>query len=442
MDKKISNSFDHLTIEQTERLLDGNVEIKISGKDRNRIKNSVFKKIGSSKKKSIYIPKKLVACAAAFAFIFTSLSIVGLDNVYAAVNKLFTFIPGMSINDKSEATIYTLDPIMGQIKSGDSKAHVLNAIYSEGYLTVSIEVNGLEVHNNYFSFFINQKLTDFRKDSSCVLVVASSSMLHFSIKTDTPTSDDIYEMAISGFPEKLSFKMSPCHDYDDITKIGPTDTKNGISITSVTTREDNQLTVWCYPFKGTNSTKDSIISYGDPANAAFNQEKYIETESGKIHDTRDGIVQSERFIFDMPHNFKTATLHIPYLSMLRNEKNKLSINIPKDYTTIENNTSMKCSLGTIKVTEVTRAPSIYEKGKDTISLKFKFDNNDSNLSLYSFVFDNDSKCMPYVEKFNKENGCLEYLDIDVNNDQTKISLDITNLYYYLFGEYVIPLDIQ
>ncbi|HBN86424.1 MAG TPA: hypothetical protein DDZ89_21610, partial [Clostridiales bacterium] len=91
-----------------------------------------------------------------------------------------------------------------------------------------------------------------------------------------PKSDDIYEIAVTGFSERLSFKMTSCRDYDDIVRIGPTDVQNGISITATANRIDNQLLVWCYPFKTANTTKDTIVGYGIPANAAFNKEKYIE----------------------------------------------------------------------------------------------------------------------------------------------------------------------
>ena len=443
MEKKIVNSLENLTIDQTERLLDENMEMKIGGKDRNRIKNSVFEKIGSNKKKRIYIPKKLAACVVAFAIIFTSLSIVGFHNVAAAISKLFTFIPGIGITEKSDATIYTIDPIVRQTKSQSAKANVVRAVYTNDYLTVTVEVDGKAVHYDDFSFYINQELTNYREEPLSVLSVASdSTMLNFSHKTEAPKSDDIYEIAVTGFSERLSFKMTSCRDYDDIVRSGPADVQNGISITATANRIDNQLLVWCYPFKTANTTKDTIVGYGIPANAAFNKEKYIETESGRILDKRAGWHIQERFIFDMPDSDQTATLHIPYLSMLRNEKNKLSVNLPKDYATMESNVSIKCSLGTIKVTEVKRTPNEYEQDKDTVWLKFEFDSNDSNAALNSFEFETAGKYLSNAKHFNGENGCLEYLEVCVGKNENKISLNITNLYYYLLGEYVIPLDIQ
>lgn len=443
MEKKIITALDNLTIDQTEGLLDENMEMKISGKDCNRIKNTVFEKAGLKKRKRIYVSKKFVVCAVAFAIIFTFLSIVRFDNVTAAISRLFTFIPGIDIEEKSDAVIYTINPIVGQTKTQNAKANIVSAVYSNDYLTVTVEVDGKAVHYDDFTLYINQKLTDYREESLIGLSVASdSTMLSFSHKIEVPASDDIYEIEITGFSERLSFKMTPCRDYDDIAKIGPTDIQNGISITTTTQRIDDQLIVWCYPFKTTNNTKDMILGYGIPTNAAFNTVRYIETDNGQIFENSAGWQIRERINFDMSDNDQTATLHIPYLSMLRNEKNKLSVNLPKGYTTVKSDVSIKCSLGTIRITEVKRESNVYESDKDTIWLKFEFESKDSNMVLNSFEFETAGKYLSNAEHFNEENGCLEYLEMYVEKNENKISFNIIDLYYFLLGEYNITLDIQ
>lgn len=443
MDKKIIDSFDNLGIEQTERLLGENMEMKISNKERRRIENSVYKKTGLAKKKRLYIPKKLAACAAVFAIIFTSLFLVGFDNVAAAVNRLFTFIPGLGITEKSNDIIYTIEPIVGQSKEYDKKANVLRAIYAKDYLTVTLEIDGRAVHYNDISFYINQEQVNYREDPTSVLAIASdSTMLSFSHKADEPTSDDIFEFEITGFPERLSFKMIPCRDYEDIKKIGPTDVQNGISITVTTQKIDNQLVIWCYPFSLTNKTNDFISGYGIPSNAAFNTVKYLQTEKGKIFDTRAGWHIRERMVFDISQSDKAATLHIPYLSMLRNEKRKISINLPKEHTTIQSDAVLGCSLGKIKITEIKRTANEYESDKDTVWIKFAFDSNDEHMILNSFDFEPAGKYFSNARHFDGETGKLEYLEVYVGKNESKISLNITQLYYYLFGEYVIPLDME
>ena len=452
MENRIISGLDKLTVEQTERLLGENMEMKISGKDRSRIKNAVFEKIGAAKKKRLYMPKRLAACAAALAIVLTSLSVMGFNNVAAAIRNWLTFIPGVGIEVKSDATIYSIDPIVRRTTHQNATAGIVSAVYANGYLNVTVEVNdranprdGEMPFYDDFSLYVNGQSRNYREQQSSANLFWSSNsvMLHFSYETDTPASDDIYEIAVTGFTERLSFRMMLCLDYEDIKQIGPTDIQNGISVTATALSAGNELLVWCYPFRVANHTKDMILGYGRPAAGSFVTERYIQTESGKIFENRSGWNISERLIFEMPENDQTATLHIPYLSMRREEKRVLNINLPNDYTTAESDAAVQTGLGTIKVTEVKREPNEYESGRDTVRIYFEFDSKDENMRLYSFdndVFDHD--VIGSVRHFNAQTGCLEYLEAYAGKDDKKVSINISSLYYYLFGEYVIPLDIM
>jgi len=446
VEKEIINSLDNLSIEQTERLLDKNMKTNISGKNLNRIKNSVFEKSGFKKQRRLYIPKKSAACVAAFAIIFISLSLAGFDDVAAAIRSLFTFIPGVGIEVKTDAAIYAIEPIVAQTKSGNAKANIVSAVYADGYLNVTVEVVGKELYHDGFAFDINGEQLNYQDEQFnngyTLSASANGAMLNFSYKTKTPEKDDVYKISVSGFSEHLSFKMIPCLDYDDIKQIGPTDIQNGISITAAAQKFDGQLTVWCYPFKTAGAAKDFILGYGEPGNAAFNTLRYIKTENRQIFNTVGGWQLKNRFVFDMTESEQSAILHIPYLSMLREEKKKLNINLPKDYNTVKSDAAVECSLGIIKAVEVKRMPNEHENDKDTVMIKFSFDSKDSNMVFNSFNFEIAEKYLSNAKHFDAETGKLEYLEIYVDKNDNKISLNLTDLYYYLLGEYVIPLDIQ
>ena len=455
MENEIIDALDKLTVDQTDRLLGETMEMNIDTKTSTRIKNSVYKKIGSTKK-SLYIPHKLVACVAAILIAFVALSFVGFDRIATAISDLLTFIPGVGITEKSNDTIYMMDPIVQWTSSEDVKANMVSAVYSNDYLTITVEVFGkyfpsfsFEDFSLYFNGspidFINRD-RGFANDRSYASLSggANTALLCLSIRADEPTYDDLYEIAVEGFSERLSFRMTPCLDYNDIKNIGPTDIQNGISITTTTQRIDNQLIVWCYPFITTNSTNDRILEYGIPSNDVFFIERYIDTESGRVSSTRDRIGSEElagRLIFDLPDENQTVTLHIPYLSMFREEKVRLNLDFPKEYITVDSDISITCSLGTIRITEITRAPDT-ETEMDTIQLKLEFDSNDSKLALSSFDFDPKVKYRQSAGMGDAESGCATDLILYVGKNDKKISFDITGFYYYLFGEYVIPLDIQ
>jgi len=455
IEKNIKEILDNLTIEQTERLIGNNMEeMKVSGKYHRQIENAVFRKISPhASKQKAFIPKKLVACIIAFSVIFAAVSV-------AAYNGLFTFIPGMGIVEKSDDIIYMMIPITNRLENDIAKANIISAVYSNGYLNVTVEVNNTKhsitelldkadelweaPHYKDFSLYINGLLRDYQNEQSYAVLAWStySVMLSFSHKTDTPTAEDIYEIAVNGFVERLSFRMIPCLDFEDISQIGPTVIQNGISLTATAQKIGNELIVWCYPFRLTNQIKDTILGYGLPINGSFDTRRYIETESGQIFENYSGWILTERFIFEIPENDKSVTLHIPYLTMLRNEKLKLRVNLPDDYTTMQSDIAVSNSLGVIRVTQISREPSEYDSTKDVVKLYFDFDNNDdnNNISLYSFNFD-FSGYQSYIYS-DGENGQLTYLALYVDKDASRVSLNITDLYYYLWGEYVIPLDVK
>lgn len=441
MEQKLIAALDRLTVEQTEQLLDDAMDMKINGRARSRIKDSVRIRT-DSKRKGFYVPKRLAVCAAAFVMVFAVLGAVGFDTVAAALGKLFTFIPGVAIAEKTDTTIYTYDPMVAQIKSQTAKANIVSAVYANGYLNVTVEVEGRAIYSDGFVFYVDQKPVN-ADDAECLLAVSTdSTILDFSYETAVPADDDIFEVDVAGFAQRLSFKMIPCRDYDDQIKIGPTDTQNGISITATANRIDNQLVVWCYPFRMANATNDFILGYGEPSFGSFNTMKYVNTESGQIYGNAAGWQIRGRTIFNLPEDDQTATLHIPYLSMLRSEKKRLGVEIPQSYTTVDSNVAVQCSLGTIRVTEIKREPNAHETDKDTIMIKFTFDSNESNMILNSFNFEIVGEHLSNAMHFNEETGCLEYLEIYVEKDAKKVALRITDLHYYLLGEYVIPLDVQ
>jgi hypothetical protein len=412
--------------------------IKLNRGSRSRIKNSVMDKIGCKKKK-LYAPKKILITAAVFA-------VFALTVTVAAINNFFTFIPGFGIVENNDSTIYAMEAVTRRINSKDSRinAEIISAVYQNDYLSATVSVTGKALYYEDFTIFVNGNPIDYReKGSSSLSISSDSAMLFFSHKLSELSEDDIFEIALTGFDEKISFKMTPCLDYDDVAKIGPTDIQNNISITTTAERIDNQLIVWCYPFKLENAVKDRIIGYGVPINVGWSGEQiHIVTSKERIPYDISGWKINERFVFEITEEDSSATLHIPFLTMYREEKKKFSISLPKNYGTEESNVSVKTSLGIIKITEVKREINEYYNDKDTIWIQLEYDSNDGNMKLYRFDLDMKGVFSSYACHSHEENGTIEYLEVDVGKNDKKITLNLTGLYYYLMGEYIIELDIN
>jgi hypothetical protein len=441
-EERIITIMDNLSIEQTHNTLEKTAETDFKDTfgrgSYKRIENSVFEKIGSNsgKQKRGFTPKKVIV----FAAICTALA---LTITVAAFSGLFTFIPGFGIVESDNSAIYAMESITGRVNAESNQAEIISAVYMDGHLNVTVTVKGKALYHNDFEFLINGNKADIFADNPMSLAVSSdSTMLNFSYEVDEPTVNDLFEIAISGFSEHLSFKMIPCLDYDDISKIGPTEIQNNISITATADRIDNELIVWCYPFRLADSVKDRIIGIGVPMNVGWNTEHtHIATSSGKIFDESSGWVINERFVFEMPEQEQAATLHIPFLTMFREENKQLRLNLPKSYGTQESVVALNTSLGMVRITEIKREQSEYDSDKDTVWIRLEYDSKDDNMRLYKFNLDVKSG-FGYAIHSHETNGTVEYIEVIVGKNDNRISLDINGLYYYLMGEYQIELDIN
>lgn len=439
MEKRITGVLDNLTVEQTERLLPESIEMEIDELQKKRIKNAVFKKTG---KRNSGLTKTILAWGAAAAVVFASLSAVGFDNVAAALRRIFTFIPGVGIVENNQDLVFTNIPVTNEVEAPGANARLVSAVYAEGRLTVTVKVLGKDVYYDDFLLFINGTQEDYwGKGWSSLGAASASALLTFSLESPGPSADDLYEIKVSGFPDRLAFKMVPCQEYEDFKKIGPGDVHNGISVTTTARRAGDKLIVWCYPFRMDSDTEDSIVGYGVPGFGANARRRFIETESGSVHEDTEGFILRDEIVITMGAADKTAILHLPYLSMVREEGHKLNISFPEGQGAEPQDITVDCSLGKIKIWEVERLPTEIA-GKDTVLVKFKFETDDPAKELYSFAIKPTKQTESVWSTFAGEEGRLEYLGLIAEQGKDSIELEITQLHYYLLGEYIIPLDIK
>ncbi len=387
--------------------------------------------------------KRLIACAASVLLVVGVLTMVGFDNVSAAMRQLVSFIPGVGI-EPAGSVIYTLQPITGKLENGDDSAQVFRATYSGGQLSVTVQIDGRSIYNEQFHFYRNGVLVDLQGGESPYYSLATSSdssMIDFAIPMEAPDEEDRFEVEIDGFEGRLAFTMRPCETYEDLQEIGPTVTRNGISVTATAHRNGNELVVWCYETRDESATDDLLCAFGMPGNGSNVVMKYVETESGKLFNSASGWVLVNRSVYQLADTDTTATLHIPYLSMYREEKGKAKISLPKSYGMHHSDIAIETSLGEILITSVERKPSGSDPNEDIILLEFAYENRREEERIYHFSYEIDGK-MSGAMIADPEAGVVRYIEVLVDKDETKLDFSISGIEYYLMGEYEIELDIQ
>ena len=433
-----------------------------------------------------FVLKRTLAAAVILILV---ISILAIPQVSSAFVQLFSFIPGFGIVEKSNISFYIMNPIVSKIEDNSAQvtAKLDNAICTAGSMNITISVNGwyigetdielergLQRYSENFALYINGEKCNFQSTSSAEIGTAMS-RLSMWVQMETPNSGDLFEVSITGFSQPLSFTFVASQDVNDLAEIGPTDTHNGISITTSSRRDEDRLIVNYYPF---NTTKDWLCGFGSAIAGVKNpdlwkSEAYIVTESGfTCFDTVSAAEIYQTFIFDIPVGDKSATLHIPYLTLMRREEMKITVPIPREHSVVECDFSVRSSLGTVKVIEVERLPHPDGGASEILRIYFDFIGNDVNAVFCSldeitlklnvprgweqsafpgFIIIGDEPLQqsyigPSLNAIYNENGCLAYFDIEfieTNWRQAKdLSFTTKYLGYYLLDEYVIPLDFE
>lgn len=93
MEDKLRKSLDNFNEEQTDDLLDKDIDFDVDKKAVKRIKASVNKKIRKNKKPAVF-SRKFAAFAAAIILVFCTMTAVGFDNIAAAIQQIVEYIPG------------------------------------------------------------------------------------------------------------------------------------------------------------------------------------------------------------------------------------------------------------------------------------------------------------------------------------------------------------
>ncbi len=392
------------------------------------------------------IYKRLIACAAIFALVIGAFSMIGFDNVYAAVRQWLSFIPGFGIQASAEQSIFVQIPIVERTEGQSANAQILRGAYCNGTLSVTVHIDGKAIYGKDFSFYVNGEPYDVGSNYSLAVgsgpaVGYHSAMLDIAIPMDKPGTDDLFEIEITGFEKRLAFKMKPCQTYAQLCEIGPTVTKNGITLTVTANRVGNELIVWCYETREEGATSDSVLGYGSPVNGAYTLLRYIETESGPIQDTTTGLRLTNRFVYRLEEGDHTATLHIPYLSMFRKVQADMKVSIPLGYKSEPTNVIAKTDLGVIRVISVERTSYEHDGSKDKIMLELCYESNDPLQKIYSFEYDIKGNYISAIAP-DGESGTTKWIEVIVDKDTDALEFSIGGIYYYLMDEYEFELDIQ
>ncbi len=386
-----------------------------------------------------------IACCASVVLIAGIVLSVGSERVSAAMRTFFSFIPGVGLQENTDQAIYTFVPITERVESGSAKAEIVRAYYADGRLSLMVAIDGLRVSEE-IRLRINGVFCDMHTPDDPDYLLALSgdgTLLNASIESDPPADSDRFEVEIAGFAECLAFSMKPCKTYEDLCEVGPTVTKNGISLTATARRVENELVVFCYESRENGATEDDLVGIGMPSNGGYIRTRYMETENGYMEEITGSWGMITRSIWkpigsEWP---REATLHIPYLSMWHKDSGSVTLLLPSAYTTIGSDAAIQTDLGSIRLHSIERTPYQEDPTRDRLMIAVSYDDRFEDRCIYSFHYTIAGK-PPCAIHIDHENGTTAYIEVIVERDTTRLDMSIDGVYYYLMEEYVIPLDMD
>ncbi|KNY28157.1 hypothetical protein [Pseudobacteroides cellulosolvens] len=464
MEEKIIKAFDTFDISETDRLLEGNIEIKIDPVILKRIKISTYEKAGINKKK-IVPKKKLLLAAAVCALLLTCMFAIGIGNVADAFTRFFGFAPGYGILENNQSIEYIIES--QNIKAEDEEVAITikTAVASKDNISVYVELKRKNFTEADLIKLKKLEMDNLKKEESYNLkpslilyagdkAYASDSGIYssggkvddanvsFTVDPSDINTDITYKIVYNNNKAIPSFKLKKISIFNTLDEIGSTQTHNNISITAITTKKDGQIQVDLYPinkskYRIKSFTKDLYKGYGDrDLKLQTNKELKSYSSSGNWLGSA----------FSIPFNIlpdeKALFIKIPYLIVTTNESNIINIKIPELGKKIYLNKEVKFRDSIMIITDVEK---IKEQNRENENLKInlKYKNFDKNKIIFNARFGKlDFWGNPKGGGYSFTNygdhvsAINLYLDRD-DGDSVKLKIDQPE--YYLLSEYNIKI---
>lgn len=461
MEDKVLNIFDSLEIEEAEKLLNCDVSVKIDKKSKARVRKMVFEKAGFHAKKTVVV-RRSVACAATVALLLTVTSVVGFDNVQAAISRIFSFVPGVGIiesNNGNDRVKYCLsDPVTAE--NEDARLTINSAVATENSITVvyTLYMNNAsdqpkienqpenkEGKKNKITLPINNSQPIIYSEDNINHTVILQNEATFTLKPEEISEDATYELTHKGYDVSLDFTLKECQTYSDLNQIGATGCYNDISLTAVPTYDGDHVEVELYAI---NKSNYRIESYGRVFYAYQGKEINLVTESGtkSYASPNYSFDIRNKFNFNVKSTDKNFTLNVPYLIVCgsEDEGKYVSLPIPKDGQEIDVNKEIEFEDGTMTIVSVKKIPK-YSDDRSALQMNIKYKNKKSNLILFNAnlnrvdnsgaIQDGGKIEIPDDSGINSQ--MYFYLE---EGDKDTLKLKLSEPQYYLTDEYNLKFE--
>lgn len=452
MEDKIRAALDNLSIEGTDKLLSDQLELEVDQAISARIKESVYRKAEVKKPYNTAF-RRLAICAGIAVILFGSLSMIGFHRVAAAINNLFSFIPGYGIVENNDRIHYIAADLTAR-ENAEIAFTLLNAIAGENDLTVMFEIQKKNPVQD------KQDLADYQRpqvylyagDSLCEfdsgLTAGSESLDNctytFKVSPENINPEVIYTLDYPQQGLSLEFYLKEYESFRELAQIGATDIHNHISLTAVPEYSGDDLSVELYPI---NKSAYSIYALSGESGTNYQgQDLHLQTSSGIKPYLKPASYSGPNtsFKFKLAPDDQDLILKIPYILVQSSEEQVFKVPIPEEGEIKDTDIALEFKDCIMRVKRVERANQVFgELGALKLSLEYEPKTANMVMLYASFM---------RVDIFNRIQGGGWSAELDQNGvysniyfalekgDSGTLRLKAINPVYYLLTEYTLALD--
>jgi hypothetical protein len=231
------------------------------------------------------------------------------------------------------------------------------------------------------------------------------------------------------------------NQFNSVNDIGPSETKNNISLTATARIEDNLLKVNVYPI---NYSKYELISFISEYNMNYFGNKIsLQTEKGEKDYTLPdsyGSGMNATYSFDVSDGAKDYLLHIPGILVQSKEEKGITLPIPEEDQTIQVNKKVEFEDGTLIITSVRKAgKNETGNGYGSLNLYLKYSSKNENQQLVG-VNVTRNRSEGWSEEFLEDGRLLAINYMLEKGDKDKIKFKVVRPRYVFTDEYNLKLN--
>lgn len=462
MEDRIKQLLDRLDEDETERLLDGELPVVIDRRTAATIRKRVFARAGFQAARTRRLRYRFAAVAvAAIVIASAALASVGLETVAAAFGKLFGYAPGHGIVDGGSAIMYTMETPEPSAENDAYRLTLKSAVATRDTVSVFMTLARKANAGSGGALSEEDKQKQLEQAAKPQEVTLETEGRQYAMSGWSRGSGGQYDTVSGSFVMKdrgpapgeyrlrdsysgltVTFRLRTLDRFESLDQIGPTVYHKELSLTAVSDRTDDRVTINLYPIR-TGAYKPVSFTR-DPYNDELSGDLHLATDRGNrpYRPAEEPYIGPRtEFAFDVKPDENGLALVIPYVTVESEESAAVALTIPPmgQTRTVNKTVSFRDSTVTIRETaKVMYQPPSGGTTFEALRIQMAFHNKRDRFEL-NRLYLSGANTGGFGWEFDDSGAATTYYYSLVGYDKGSPRLELQHPQYLITDGFTIPL---